>query len=311
MMSTPPASAASANSARSPRSRRASVHRYRVADASRAGRSRGRCHTARVMWDVDTGVPGTGAESGHRSWHLPLPSHLIRVMPAKGGRSCRADHWPSSAAASSACRSRAAPRSTAGRCACTAARTGRLLGGRRHARPAQRRLAAVRSGCCGSVLPRWRCGAGGQGTSSTGCRQSVITARESLVVAVDRADVADLQTVGEWLAAQGHPVSFTHDRTRSRTASGPRHPARLPWPRPNWQWTTGPWSRRWSAHCERLGVQWAPPVDDLAAVTADVAGDRQRHRRARRCGPVCRFARSRARCCGCDGERAVCRCRRG
>ena len=35
MMSTPPASAASANSARSPRSRRASVHRYSLAPASR------------------------------------------------------------------------------------------------------------------------------------------------------------------------------------------------------------------------------------------------------------------------------------
>ena len=31
--------------------------------------------------------------------------------------------------------------------------------------------------------------------------------RESLVVAVDRADAADLKTVGEWLAAQGIPVT--------------------------------------------------------------------------------------------------------
>ena len=29
------------------------------------------------------------------------------------------------------------------------------------------------------------------------------------MVAVDRADVADLKTVGEWLAVQGHPVTFT------------------------------------------------------------------------------------------------------
>src|ERR1700755_2344202 len=36
----------------------------------------------------------------------------------------------------------------------------------------------------------------------------VVTARESLVVAVDRADVADLRTVAEWLAAQGHPVEL-------------------------------------------------------------------------------------------------------
>ncbi len=35
-----------------------------------------------VLWRADTGVPGPGTESGHV---LPLPSHLIRVMPAKGG----------------------------------------------------------------------------------------------------------------------------------------------------------------------------------------------------------------------------------
>ena len=52
---------------------------------------------------------------------LPLPSHLIRVMPAKGGENATTDHWPSSAAASSACPSRAARRSTAGRSACTGA----------------------------------------------------------------------------------------------------------------------------------------------------------------------------------------------
>src|SRR5271166_1842311 len=34
----------------------------------------------------------------------------------------------------------------------------------------------------------------------------VVTAHESLVVAVDRADAADLRTVGEWLAAHGEPL---------------------------------------------------------------------------------------------------------
>ncbi len=42
-----------------------------------------------------------------------------------------------------------------------------------------------------------------------GLPPEVVTARESLVVAVDRADAADLRTVGEWLAAQGHPVAMT------------------------------------------------------------------------------------------------------
>ena len=39
------------------------------------------------------------------------------------------------------------------------------------------------------------------GDFTDGLPDSVITARESLVVAVDRADFADLKTVGEWLAA--------------------------------------------------------------------------------------------------------------
>ncbi|HNF05447.1 MAG TPA: FAD-dependent oxidoreductase, partial [Mycobacterium sp.] len=43
-----------------------------------------------------------------------------------------------------------------------------------------------------------------------GLPDEVVTARESLVVAVDRADTADLRTVGEWLAAQGHPVTVTN-----------------------------------------------------------------------------------------------------
>jgi glycine oxidase len=42
-----------------------------------------------------------------------------------------------------------------------------------------------------------------------GLPADVVTARESLVVAVDRADAADLKTVGEWLAAQGQPVTLT------------------------------------------------------------------------------------------------------
>ena len=42
-----------------------------------------------------------------------------------------------------------------------------------------------------------------------GLPADVVTARESLVVAVDRADAADLRTVGEWLAAQGQPVTLT------------------------------------------------------------------------------------------------------
>ena len=50
-------------------------------------------------------------------------------------------------------------------------------------------------------LRLWR-----QGGFTDGLPEQVITARESLVVAVDRADVADLHTVADWLSAQGHPV---------------------------------------------------------------------------------------------------------
>ena len=42
-----------------------------------------------------------------------------------------------------------------------------------------------------------------------GLPDSVIAAHGSLVVAFDRADAADLRTIGEWLSGQGHPVAFT------------------------------------------------------------------------------------------------------
>src|ERR1700732_3726307 len=46
----------------------------------------------------------------------------------------------------------------------------------------------------------------GHGSLLDGLPHSVITAREQLVVAVDRADAADLRTVGERLAAPGPPA---------------------------------------------------------------------------------------------------------
>src|ERR1700744_3779330 len=50
-------------------------------------------------------------------------------------------------------------------------------------------------------LRLWR-----EGGFLDGLPPQVVTARESLVVAVDRADVADLRTVADWLSTQGHPV---------------------------------------------------------------------------------------------------------
>ncbi|OBK70686.1 glycine oxidase ThiO [Mycobacterium sp. 1274761.0] len=110
---------------------------------------------------------------------------------------------------------------------------------------------------------------GGRDDFMAGLPDSVITARESLVVAVDRADVADLKTVGDWLAAQGHPVKAT---TTARDiepllAQGIRHGLLAE--------TELAVDNRavvlaLAAHCERLGVAWAPPVHDLATVDSDV-----------------------------------------
>jgi glycine oxidase len=107
------------------------------------------------------------------------------------------------------------------------------------------------------------------GSFLDGLPESVITARESLVVAVDRADVADLKTVGEWLAAQGHPVRFT---TAARDiepllAQAIRHGfiAENELAVDNRAVVAA-----LAAHCERLGVRMCPPVTDLASVDADV-----------------------------------------
>jgi glycine oxidase len=112
-------------------------------------------------------------------------------------------------------------------------------------------------------LARWH------GDFMDGLPGSVITARESLVVAVDRADVADLKTVGEWLAAQGHPVNFTSTArdVEPLLAQGIRHGFLA---ETELAVDNRAVVEALAAHCERLGVQWAAPVGDLAAVDADV-----------------------------------------
>lgn len=102
-----------------------------------------------------------------------------------------------------------------------------------------------------------------------GLPADVVTAQESLVVAVDRADVADLKTVADWLSAQGHPVTVT---TAARDiepllAQGIRHGFRA-------DTELAVDNRALVAALERacaqLGVRWASPVADLADVDADV-----------------------------------------
>lgn len=98
-----------------------------------------------------------------------------------------------------------------------------------------------------------------------GLPAEVVSARGSLVVAVDRADAADVKTVGQWLSAQGHAVTPT---TTARDiepllAQGIRHGFVAD--------TELAVDNRLvvaalAGHCERLGVQWAPAVHDLAEV---------------------------------------------
>jgi glycine oxidase len=112
-------------------------------------------------------------------------------------------------------------------------------------------------------LRLWR-----EGGYLDGLPTQVITARESLVVAVDQADVADLRTVADWLSQQGHPVAWESSArdVEPLLAQGIRHGFRAP--------TELAVDNRalldaLAADCERLGVGWAPPVYDLAGVDGD------------------------------------------
>jgi glycine oxidase len=104
-----------------------------------------------------------------------------------------------------------------------------------------------------------------------GLPPEVVTARESLVVAVDRADAADLATTGNWLAAQGHPVTMTKTarEVEPLLAQGIRHGflAGTELAVDNRALVAA-----LEAHCESLGVAWAPPVRELGETRdADVA----------------------------------------
>src|SRR6185437_9755419 len=113
-------------------------------------------------------------------------------------------------------------------------------------------------------LRLWR-----EGGFTDGLPAEVVTARESLVVAVDRADVADLRTVADWLSAQGHPVvweSAARD-VEPLLAQGIRHGFRAP--------TELAVDNRalldgLAAACEQLGVEWDGPVGELGSVQADM-----------------------------------------
>ena len=94
-----------------------------------------------------------------------------------------------------------------------------------------------------------------------GLPPDVVTAHESLVVAVDRADIADLRTVGDWLGVQGHPVTPTSTarEVEPLLAQGIRHGFVAP--QPNWRSTIGrcwlPWPRTASGSASGGRVQLA------------------------------------------------------
>ena len=96
-----------------------------------------------------------------------------------------------------------------------------------------------------------------------GLPAEVVTAKGSLVVAVDRADAADLKTVADWLSAQGHPVTPTTSArdVEPLLAQGIRHGFVAD--------TELAVDNRLvvdalAAHCDRLGVRWAPAVAELS-----------------------------------------------
>ena len=98
-----------------------------------------------------------------------------------------------------------------------------------------------------------------------GLPAEVVTARGSLVVAVDRADATDLKTVADWLSAQGHPVTPTTSArdVEPLLAQGIRHGFVAD--------TELAVDNRLvvdalAAHCDRLGVRWAPAVAELSEV---------------------------------------------
>jgi len=95
-----------------------------------------------------------------------------------------------------------------------------------------------------------------------GLPDDVVTARESLVVAVDRADAADLRTVGDWLTAQGHPVAITSAARdiEPLLAQGIRHGFVAA---DELAVDNRKLVEALETHCEQLGVRWAGPVERI------------------------------------------------
>ena len=145
------------------------------------------------------GVPGTGAESGHD--YLSLPSHLIRIMPAKGAKT-RPDAGMLAVIGGGVIGLSVARRAAQAGWSVRVHRSGQpgaswvaagMLAPHSEGWPGEERLLQLGLESLRLWHRRIHHGLPGQ----------VITARESLAVAVDRADVADLRTVADGLSRKG------------------------------------------------------------------------------------------------------------
>ncbi len=135
---------------------------------------------------------------------------------------------------------------------------GGMLAPHSEARPGEERLLAIGL----ESLRLWHDG------FADGLPARVVTARESLVVALDSADAADLRSVADWLAGQGHPVTLTAAArdVEPFLAQGIRYGflAAEELAVDNRMLLRG-----LADHCERLGVRFAGPVGGLEQARTD------------------------------------------
>ncbi len=215
----------------------------------------------------DTGVPVAGLRVGGVS--ALTVTHLIRVMPAKEAKGKPVNSAGSGELAvigggviGLAVARRVAQAGLAVRVhRRTADRgTGWVAGGmiapHSEAWPGEEQL--LRIGL--ESLALWN--AQGPGSFLDGLPPEVVTARGSLVVAMDRADVADLHTVAELLKAEGHPVAVTTTarEVEPLLAQGIRHGFLAA---DELAIDNRGLIEALEEHCSALGVRWAGPVDDL------------------------------------------------
>lgn len=95
-----------------------------------------------------------------------------------------------------------------------------------------------------------------------GLPADVVSAHESLVVAIDHADVADLRSVADWLSGQGHPVTMTGAArdVEPLLAQSIRHGFRAV---DEFAVDNRKLLLALEGQCDSLGVQWAGPLDSL------------------------------------------------